>query len=81
MVIFYFKTLHRTARYFKRALKDITGTDAESVARRLRNQRLGINGTNPIAGDIDALAKEVGTDIYTGNFNGFMDKFLKELLN
>jgi hypothetical protein len=71
-----FQNPARTARYFKRALKDITGTDAESVARRLRNQRLGINGTNPIAGDIDALAKEVGTDIYTGNFNGLMDKLL-----
>jgi len=71
-----FQNPAKTARYFKRALKDITGTDAESVARRLRNQRLGINGTNPIAGDIDALAKEVGTDIYTGNFNGFMDKLL-----
>ena len=66
----------QTARYFKRALKDITGNDAESIARRLRNQRLGINGPSPIAGDIDALAKEVGTDIYTGNFNGFMDKLL-----
>jgi hypothetical protein len=71
-----FQNPARTARYFKRALKDITGTDAESVARRLRNQRLGINGTSPIAGDIDALAKEVGTDIYTGNFNGLMDKLL-----
>ena len=71
-----FQNPAKTARYFKRALKDITGTDAESVARRLRNQRLGINGTSPIAGDIDALAKEVGTDIYTGNFNGFMDKLL-----
>ncbi len=71
-----FQNPAQTARYFKRALKDITGNDAESVARRLRNQRLGINGTNPIAGDIDALAKEVGTDIYTGNFNGFMDKLL-----
>ena len=65
-----------TARYFKRALKDITGNDVESQTRRLRNQRLGINGTNPIAGDIDALAKEVGTDIYTGNFNGFMNTLL-----
>jgi hypothetical protein len=71
-----FQNPAKTARYFKRALKDITGNDAESVARRLRNQRLGINGTSPIAGDIDALAKEVGTDIYTGNFNGFMDKLL-----
>jgi hypothetical protein len=71
-----FQNPAQTARYFKRALKDITGNDAESVARRLRNQRLGINGTSPIAGDIDALAKEVGTDIYTGNFNGFMDKLL-----
>ena len=71
-----FQNPAQTARYFKRALKDITGTDPVSRARQLRNQRLGINGTNPIAGDIDALAKEVGTDIYTGNFNGFMDKFL-----
>jgi len=66
----------QTARYFKRALKDITGNDVESQTRRLRNQRLGINGTNPIAGDIDALAKEVGTDIYNGNFNGFMNTLL-----
>ncbi len=71
-----FQNPAQTARIFKRALKDITGTDPVSRARQLRNQRLGINGTNPIAGDIDALAKEVGTDIYTGNFNGFMDKFL-----
>jgi len=71
-----FQNPAQTARYFKRALKDITGTDPASRARQLRNQRLGINGTNPIAGDIDALSKEVGTDIYTGNFNGFMDKFL-----
>ena len=71
-----FQNPAQTARYFKRALKDITGTDPASRARQLRNQRLGINGTNPIAGDIDALAKDVGTDIYTGNFNGFMDKFL-----
>ena len=71
-----FQNPAQTARYFKRALKDITGNDPVSRTRQLRNQRLGINGTNPIAGDIDALAKEVGTDIYTGNFNGFMDGLL-----
>ncbi len=71
-----FQNPAKTARYFRRAFKDITGNDVESVTRRLRNQRLGINGTNPIAGDIDALAKEVGTDIYNGNFNGFMNGLL-----
>ena len=71
-----FQNPANTAKYFKRALKDITGNDVESQTRRLRNQRLGINGTNPVAGDIDALAKEVGTDIYTGNFNGFMNTLL-----
>jgi len=71
-----FQNPAKTARLFKRSLKDITGNDVESQTRRLRNQRLGINGTNPIAGDIDALAKEVGTDFYTGNFNGAMNTLL-----
>ena len=71
-----FQNPAQTAKYFRRALKDITGNDVESQTRRLRNQRLGINGTNPIAGDIDALAKEVGTDFYTGNFNGGMNTLL-----
>ena len=71
-----FQNPAKTARLFRRSLKDITGNDVESQTRRLRNQRLGINGTNPIAGDIDALAKEVGTDFYTGNFNGAMNTLL-----
>ena len=71
-----FQDPRRTMKYFSRALKDITGKDQVSQIRQLRNQRLGINGTSAVAGDIDALAKEVGTDIYNSNFNGFMDKLL-----
>ena len=71
-----FQNPAQTARLFKAALKDVTGNSAAAQARRLRNARLGINGTNPIAGDIDALSREVGTDFYTGNFNGAMNNLL-----
>jgi len=68
-----------TARLFRAALKDVMGNSAESKARRLRNARLGINGTNPIQGDIDALSREVGTDFYRGNFNGAMNTMLTRI--
>jgi len=71
-----FQNPAQTARLFKAALKDVTGNSAAAQARRLRNARLGINGTNPIQGDIDALSREVGTDFYTGNFNAGMDNLL-----
>ena len=74
-----FQDPRRTMKYFSRALKDITGRDQASRVRQLRNQRLGINGTNPVAGESDALAKEVGTDIYNGNFNGLMDGLLNRV--
>jgi len=74
-----FQNPAQTARLFKAALKDVAGNSAEAQARRLRNARLGINGTNPIQGDIDALSREVGTDFYRGNFNGAMDSMLTRI--
>ena len=74
-----FQDPRRTMKYFSRALKDITGNDQASRVRQLRNQRLGINGTSVVAGEADALAKEVGTDIYNSNFNGFMDGLLNRV--
>ncbi len=71
-----FQNPAQTARLFKAAFKDVTGNSAVDKARRLRNARLGINGTNPVAGEADRLAKDVGTDFYTGNFNEGMNKTL-----
>tara|TARA_R100000278_G_scaffold21138_1_gene20040 strand:- start:2303 stop:6763 length:4461 start_codon:yes stop_codon:yes gene_type:complete len=71
-----FQNPAQTARLFRAALKDVTGNSALDKARRLRNARLGINGTNPVAGEADRLAKDVGTDFYTGNFNEGMNKTL-----
>jgi hypothetical protein len=70
----FFQNPAKTVRNFKNAFKDITGSSTEALKKRLRYQRLGIMGTNPIAGDIDALSREVGTNFYEGNIDGVLGR-------
>ena len=69
-----FQNPAKTINNFKNAFRDITGSGTEALKRRLRYQRLGILGTNPIAGDIDALSREVGTNFYEGDLDGVLGK-------
>ena len=77
-----FQNPANTYRIFKEALKDgFNSGSEEAVKRKIKHQRLGIYGTNPIAAETEALAKATGTDLADGKFNQAIDTMGLGLVN
>jgi len=70
-----------TAKYFKQAYGDLMNRNSvEAVRNRIKHTRLGIRGTNPIAGETEKLAKESGLDLINKNYGGFLGKTIGGIL-
>ena len=77
-----FQNPANTYRIFKEALKDgFNSGSEEAVKRKIKHQRLGIYGTNPVAAETEALAKATGTDLADGKFNQAIDTMGLGLVN
>ena len=69
-----FQNPANTYRIFREAIADgFKPGSEEAVKRKIKHQRLGIYGTNPIAAETEALAKATGTDLADGKFNQAID--------
>lgn len=76
-----FQDPRTTARYFKQAFGDLMNKNSvDAIRNRVKHTRLGIRGTNPIAGEAEKLAQESGLDLINKNYGGFLGKTLGSMV-
>ena len=76
-----FQDPRTTARYFKQAFGDLMNKNSvDAIRNRVKHTRLGIRGTNPIAGETEKLAKESGLDLINKNYGGFLGKTIGSMV-